>query len=291
MDGLAIEKPHRPALRYHGGKWMLAPWIIEHFPSHRIYVEPFGGAASVLLRKDRSFMEVYNDLDGEVVNLFKVLRDRTKAKRLMDLLRLTPWSRAEFENSYTPSRYPIEQARRTVLRSFMAFGTTVRREYMTGFRGKAERKNNTGINDWHNYPDSLSKVVNRLQGVCIESRPALEILRQQDDEETLFYVDPPYPHSTRVSVKFDSRKDRCYAHEMTDDDHRELSAALHSVKGMVVLSGYHCELYNQELYKDWRSVERTGFADGGAKRIEVLWLNPAAVSRLESDRSQGILFA
>ena len=291
MADAGTVKPTRPVLRYHGGKWMIGKWIISHFPSHRIYVEPFGGAASVLMQKDRSFMEVYNDMDDDIVNMFQVLRDPKTADRLCDLLRLTPWSRVEIVNSYKPVKEPIERSRRTIVRAFMAFGTTSRRQGMTGFRGKAERKNNTGINDWFNYPSSLAAVVDRLKGVLIEHRPALEVIEQQDDEETLFYVDPPYPHNTRTSIRYESQIERAYAHEMTDDDHRELSAALRKVKGMVIISGYACKLYDEELYKDWQRLERPTFADGGKARTEVIWINAAAQARRTMDQSQGLLFA
>lgn len=282
MDSGAIDKPKRPVIRYHGGKWTLAPWVISHFPPHRIYVEPYGGAASVLMRKDRAFMEVYNDLDDDVVNLFKILRNDESAEILIRQLELTPWSRTEFFETYQETDDPIEAARRLVVRSFMGFGTTGRRKNMTGFRGKAERKNNSGINNWHIYPQSLRTVVERLRGVLIESRPAIAVIRQQDRPETLFYVDPPYPHSTRTSVKTPSRRERCYAVEMSDDDHRELADVLHSVSGMVVLSGYPCDLYDVELYADWYRVDRIHWADGAKKRTEVLWLNAAAHNSLNS---------
>src|SRR5262245_58814798 len=110
--------PRRPVLRYHGGKWRLAPWIIEHFPEHRIYVEPYGGGASVLLRKSRAFAEVYNDLDGDVVNVFRVLRDRASAAALIRAIELTPWARDEFRLSYRPASDPVERARRTIARAF-----------------------------------------------------------------------------------------------------------------------------------------------------------------------------
>lgn len=102
----------RPVLRYHGGKWRLAPWIIQHFPPHRTYVEPYGGAASVLMRKPRSYAEVYNDLDGEVCSLFRVLREPASAVELRRLVALTPFARDEFALSYVPSPDPIEYGAR-----------------------------------------------------------------------------------------------------------------------------------------------------------------------------------
>jgi DNA adenine methylase len=132
-----MNAPERPILRYHGGKFRLAPRIIAHFPPHRVYVEPFGGAGSVLMRKEPSFAEVYNDLDGEVVNVFRVLRDPDRAERLRTLLELTPWSRIEFRACYEPADDPIEQARRTIACSFMAHGSTSIRLNRTGFRNPA----------------------------------------------------------------------------------------------------------------------------------------------------------
>ena len=126
-------KAKRPMLRYHGGKWRLAPWIISVFPEHRIYVEPYGGGASVLLRKARSYAEVYNDLDGEVVNVFRVVRDHGPC--LKEKLYYTPFSRDEFKRSYEETDDPIERARRTIARSFMGFGSNAvtAKNGMTGF--------------------------------------------------------------------------------------------------------------------------------------------------------------
>lgn len=270
--------PTRPVLRYHGGKWRLAPWILSFFPAHRVYVEPFGGAASVLMRKPRSYAEVYNDLDGEVVNVFRVLRDPVAALRLHELLMLTPWSRREFYDCYTPALDPVEQARRTIARGFMAFGTTSRRKNRTGFRGKAYRQRQSGVEDWVKYPQQIAAFVARLRGVCLDDRDALEVIAQQDEPQTLFYVDPPYPVETRTSVKWHSGSDRAYAHDLTGDDHRRLADRLRSARGMVVLSGYACDLYDQELYADWERHERETVADGARPRTEVIWLNAACVA-------------
>lgn len=271
--------PARPVLRYHGGKWRLAPWIIAHFPPHRIYVEPFGGAASVLLQKERSLAEVLNDLDGAVVNVFRVLRDPGQAQRLRELIELTPWSRAEFYASYEASEDPVEQARRTVLRTFMAHGSTSLRRNRTGFRAKNYRRNQAGAGDWVTYPEQIPAFVRRLRGVTIEQRPAIEIIGQQDTPETLFYVDPPYVQETRTSIRTPSDTDRCYAHDMSDEDHARLAEVLYEAAGMVVLSGYSCPLYD-ELYGDWERRETKVLADGGAERTEVLWLNPACAASL-----------
>jgi DNA adenine methylase len=273
----------RPVLRYHGGKYVIAPWIVKHLPPHRIYVEPFGGAGSVLMAKPRSYSEVYNDLDGEVVNLFRVLRDPETGAQLERLLRLTPFARAEFEASYQPSDDPVESARRLVVRCFLGFGSTAMNSAArTGFRARPYRQNQTGAGDWANYPDAIPAMVDRLRGCLIEQQSAVDVIRRHDTEETVIYADPPYPHASRTSLQAGRAVagKHCYRHEMTDDDHRELAVVLRSVAGMVVLSGYPCDLYDIELYPDWHRVTRSALADGARKRTEVLWLNAAAVAAL-----------
>lgn len=276
--------PTRPIMRYHGGKWLLATWIISHCPPHRSYVEPFGGAGSVLLQKPRAAQECWNDLNKEVVNVFKVLRDPATAAELENSIRLTPFSRAEFEESYLPCENPVEQARRTIVRSFMGFGSaSTNRTHMTGFRAKSNRSGTTPAQDWQHWPDTVAMFTERLRGVVIECRPAIDVILQQDEPHTLFYVDPPYPLITRGCNSGVRQK---YVHEMTDDDHVALAEVLHGVKGMVVLSGYPCDLYDVELFPKWKRFERKAFADGAAERTEVLWLNAAAVSALEKSRAQ-----
>jgi len=267
-----MSAPTRPVLRYHGGKWLLAPWIISHFPAHRVYVEPYGGAASVLMRKPRSYAEVYNDLDGEITNVFEVLRDPARAAELTRALHLTPFSRAEFELSYAESDDPVEQARRTIVRSFMGFGSAAASRVITGFRANSNRSGTTPAHDWMNYPDCLPAIIERLRGVVIESREALEVMAAHDGPKTLHYVDPPYHHSTR---SYHMGQRGYYRHEMTDEQHAELLAFLKGLKGAVVLSGYSSDLYEREL-ADWKREERPARADGARERTEVLWLNEKA---------------
>lgn len=255
----------RPAMRYLGGKWQLAPWIIQFFPSHRTYVEPFGGAASVLLQKPRSHAEVYNDLDGEIAGLFRVLRNPVDGLELVRQVRLTPFSRHDYEAAFLPGSDPIEQARRTLIKAGMGFGSNSIHK-RTGFRSGFTRNGQVPAGDWANLPDALMQIVERLRGVIIEERPAVHVIRRYDTRQTLHYIDPPYPHSTRGA---DSR----YRYEMTDEEHRELSEVLHNVAGGVLISGYACDLYGN-LYRDWERIERNAHADGGRDRTEVLWVKP-----------------
>lgn len=265
----------RPALRYHGGKWVLSKWIISHFPTHRVYTEAFGGAASVLLRKSRVPAEIYNDLDGEIVNLFRVLRDPAQARELVRLVKLTPYARAEFDASYLLDGDPVEQARRTMVRSFMGQGSTMTGRWRTGFRVTTHiNRGTTPATDWLNLADALPALVDRMRGVIIENQPALEVLTRYDGPDCLHYVDPPYVLATRY-VRWSGE---AYRHELTDDDHRELAAVLHGLTGTVVLSGYPCPLY-AELYADWQCVTRAAHTNGGKSATEVLWLKPGTMVR------------
>ena len=271
-EGEGMSECTRPLIRYHGGKWRLADWIIQHFPRHRVYVEPFGGGGAVLLRKPRSHSEVYGDLDGDIVNLFRVARDC--GTELHRALTLTPFARAEFDMSYQPCADPLERARRTVVRAFMGFGSgACNSAHQTGFRSGKRNSGTSPSADWRNYPDALAAIIERLQGVVIEHRNALDLMPQHDAVDTLYYVDPPYPYSTRRI-----RGSGVYRHEMTDDQHRELASVLHGLQGAVVLSGYPCALYDRELFPCWRRVERTAMADGGRPRTEVLWMNARAIA-------------
>ncbi len=264
-----MNAPTRPIVRYHGGKWLLAPWIITHLPAHLVYVEPFGGGGSVLLRKPRSYAEIYNDLDGEIVNVFRMVRDR--GDELVRALELTPFARDEFLLSYEPSDDPLEQARRTIARSFQGFGSAAVCGEVSGFRANSNRSGTTPALDWRNYPGALPALIERLRGVVIENRDAVEVMRQHDGPDTVHYVDPPYVHSTRS--RGNPYCNKGYKHEMTDDQHRELAEVLHGLRGAVILSGYPSPLYD-ELYGDWRRVERQAHADGARDRVEVLWLSP-----------------
>ena len=252
----------RPLVRYHGGKWELAPWIISHFPTHRVYVEPFGGGASVLLQKPRCYAEIYNDLDGEMVNLFRVVRERPV--ELMHAIETTPFSRVEYQQAFETCSDPLEWARRVLLRSHMGFAGAATHGHMTGFRSRSVNSGTHPGIQWRKFPDHLASIVDRLRGVVIEQRDAVEVILQHDHKETLYYVDPPYVPETR-----DAGKD--YRHEMTVEQHRKLAEVLHATKGGVILSGYPSPLY-EELYGDWRRVERKALAEGARERVEVLWM-------------------
>lgn len=255
----------RPMVRYFGGKWRLAPWIIEQLPAHRVYVEPYGGGGSVLLRKSRSYAEVYNDIDGDIVNLFTVARDHGHA--LKEKLELTPYARAEFDLTYEhPADCPIERARRTVARCFMGFGANAHAQ-RTGFRGNSNRSGTTPAHDWRNYPAEFVNLIERLRGVVIENLPAHRVMEMYDAPDACHYVDPPYVHCTRSASHRDA-----YRYEMSDADHEELCRVLKSLQGAVVLSGYDNDIYSDCL-PGWTKITREAMADGARARVECLWLS------------------
>jgi DNA adenine methylase len=257
-------------------------------PCHRVYVEPFGGAASVLIRKPRSYAEIYNDLDDEVVDLFRILRDRDEAAKLRAELTLTPFSRTEFQRAYQVAKRPRERARRLIVRAFMGFGSNAHASQhkghrSTGFRANSNRSGTTPVTDWANYPAALDALIDRFQGVVVENRPAMTVMATHDSPTTLHYVDPPYLPETRARGNRYDLAWRMYRHELSRDDHAALLTFLHGLQGMVMLSGYPDSLYDDAL-SDWQRVEIAAMADGARPRIEVLWLNPVCARALDAER-------
>ncbi|HEY0062481.1 MAG TPA: DNA adenine methylase [Telluria sp.] len=278
-----------PALRYHGAKFRLAPWVMQFFPEHKCYVEPFGGAAGVLLQKERVYAEVYNDLDGAVVNFFTVLRDEKLRAQLLEALILTPYARTEFEQAWEPTDDSIELARRLCIRAQMGFGSAGATKGHTGFRIDTKREYGTAQHLWSTYPAAVAAAGQRMTGVLIENRPAIDVMKAHDAPDTLHFVDPPYVHGTRVMTG--SR--RTYKHELTDFDHVQLLDALLELDGCVVLCGYPSDLYQDKLI-GWQmhtTDARISAGRGTAIRKEVIWLNPACAASLASRAAQMRMFA
>lgn len=265
----------RPALRYFGGKFRLAPWVIAHFPEHLCYVEPFGGAMGVLLRKDPATFEVYNDLDGEVVNFFRMLREQPD--ELIRLITFTPYSRFEQSLSFEPTDElsDLERARRLYVRCWQSHGGG-RTQWRTGWRYQVgNARGRSTLVDW-NQTDHLWPIVNRLKAVQIENDDALRVIKRFDRPETLFYVDPPYLMSTR-SIRWGKKAYTC---EVDDDYHRQLGEALGSIQGMALVSGKPSPMY-EELFAGWRRVQRTTPTDFNSFTVEALWISPNADKRLK----------
>ena len=260
----------RPPVKWHGGKHYLAKRIIAEFRPHHTYVEPFGGAASVLLNKEPAVVEVYNDLDGRITRLFRVLRDSGEEFRRR--ITLTPYSEVEFADAAGLAEGDeIEQARRDFVRWRQSVGG--RGDAFSYTLHRVRRGMADVVSGYLSAIDEqLPLIVERLRRVQLVCRPALDVIRKWDGPETLFYCDPPYLHNTRNPTSID-----VYGCEMSEDEHRELAKALGACRGKVVVSGYPSSLYD-ELYQSWRTVqfELPNNAAGGrfkARMQEVLWLN------------------
>jgi DNA adenine methylase len=275
-----VSAPTRPLLRWLGGKYRLAPWIVSHFPEHRIYLEPFGGAGSVLLHKPRAYNEIYNDLDGELVNLFRVLRS-DDAPELLRLLALTPYAREEYWAAFEPTDDPIERARRTVVRSHLAHGTGgARLDRPTGFRSDGTTATTNVAGEWADLPEALQAVVERMRGVNIEQRPAIELVRRFNGKKVLVYLDPPYVPATRsTKSRKPGERYHTYQFEMTEDDHRELLATCCESEAMIAISAYPDALYD-ELLPGWTCRQVAARAHRNSPRVECIWLNPALFEAL-----------
>jgi DNA adenine methylase len=262
----------KPPFTYFGGKTAIAEQIVPYLPPHEHYIEPFAGSLAVLLSKPKSLMETVNDIDGDLVNFWQVLRTRTT--ELVRVCALTPHSRAELAASYEPADDELERARRvwirlTQARSGQHFKRTGWRYYQDA-RGSA-----TTMPDYlDSYVARIAPAAARLRAVSLECLPALELIARYGKHRTcLIYADPPYLMSAR------SCNDRgpSYGHEMgSEQDHRDLADALRSAAASVVLSGYHSPLYD-ELYDGWHVAEIQAFSGnsrtGNAARTEVVWSN------------------
>lgn len=251
-------------LHYPGSKWSMAEWIISHMPPHQTYLEPFFGSGAVFFNKPPSPLETINDIDGDVVNLFRVIRDRPD--ELARLVYWTPYSREEYYASYDmEGADELERARRFLVRCWMARG--VRTIDQTGWRHIIDLSGPAVVRMWNELPEKIVMTASRLKDVQIEQQPALELIRRYKREDVLIYADPPYP--------LDTRSGRMYRHEMTDADHAELLDVLDDHPGPVLLSGYANELYDTRL-RHWHREERQVLAEAGRIRTEVLWINPVA---------------
>jgi DNA adenine methylase len=271
----------RPPTQYFGSKGRLAPWIASLLPPARTYVEPFCGSAAVLFAKAPSPTEILNDQDGDLVLLFRVLRDR--GPELARALRHTPYARAELAaaNLDTPGLGELERARRVFVRLNMSISRTLGRQ-----RGFAAAFNTNGADHAHKFAslvDQLEAAATRLRRVILEDRPALEVIAKYGAANAVIYCDPPYLDSTRSAQA--KRRGADYACEYaTQAEHRELAAALHATPAAVLVSGYPSALYEQ-LYAGWWRLERmvdkpSSLTSGGraTHATEVVWSNrPLAV--------------
>jgi DNA adenine methylase len=270
---LQMEKPKKViAFGWYGGKFSHLDWLLPQLPDCFHYCEPFAGSGAVLLNRIPSSIETYNDIDGEVVNFFKVLRDEKEV--LIEKIALTPFSREEFGLAceLNPNITNLERARRFYVRARQV-RTGLAQTASLGRWANCKNTSRAGmsgvISRWLGGINQLEFIANRLLRVQIENRPAIDVIKLYDSKETLFYCDPPYIHSTRGDTK-------SYRFEMNNYDHEALANVLNNVKGLVALSNYDCDLMDK-LYspKKWKKIFAPQKTIHSTKdlRQEVLWVN------------------
>ena len=286
----------RSPIAWFGGKGMLVARLLSLMPPHHTYVEPFCGGASCLFAKSPSPVEVINDLDSDIVNFFRVLRDPHRFERFYHLATLTPYSREEFKryranwraswrgcDDCDDSDNDVERAYRWYVVARMSFAGEFGRSWghsvATSRRGMAN-----AVSQWLSIVDMLPDIAERVRMVQIEHGDWLDVLRSYDAPDTLFYVDPPFVRSTRRSGK--------YLYEMDDAAHRKLAETLLCIRGKALLSGYLNEIYAQLEEAGWERVDlptvcfaagrtrRTGLRGKGSlagqSRTESVWVSPTA---------------
>lgn len=249
-------------LNYPGAKWGMAREIVALMPFHRSYLEPFFGSGAVLFNKPPSAIETINDIDGDVVNFFRVLREQPE--ELAEAVALTPYARDVFNDAHeNRGSSDFDRAYRFAIRSKMGFGFKTYQK--TGWKTDiAGREGAYALNNWNRMPKDLLEAAERLKGVQIENQPALDLIRKFNHEKVLIYADPPYLLNTRGGKQ--------YRHEMTEQDHVELLDVLKQHKGTVILSGYPSDMYDREL-SGWSRITRKSYNQIAKQRTEVLWLN------------------
>lgn len=247
-------------LKYPGGKWRISDWIISHFPEHKVYLEPFFGSGAVFFKKEPSYIETLNDINGDIVNLFRVCRENPD--ELSHVISFTPFSRDEFRECYEITGDPVERARRTLVRYHQSFGTS--NSSKNSWRNVQTYGGPRCATMWNDLPEIIVSCCERLKNAQIENTDAITLIERYNSPNTLIYLDPPYLQSLR--------KKNMYANEMSLSEHEILLKKVKSSNSMIIISGYDSDLYNTEL-NDWRTDEKITTAQMGLKRIEKLWMN------------------
>jgi DNA adenine methylase len=279
--------PPKPLTAWFGGKARLGKIIAEKLPEHRIYVEPYGGMAGVLMAKYPSEVEVYNDLHSGVVALFRVVRDPVLCQQLLNLLDLTPYAREEWRDcnaTWESETNLVEKARKVYVTLSQNFvGATAGGSWSFG----GIKYDGNVVSKFYNSFDNIKAVCQRLKQVQVENFPATDVIKRWDSPETCFYLDPPYLPETRQGKNVND-----YKHELTTGNHLELIDLCLSLKGKVILSGYPSETYDKALLEegwireDFQAMSSAALQSNAnglkgkpadkAKRIESLWISPNA---------------
>lgn len=260
----------RSPIKWHGGKYFLAPEIVARIPPHKLYVEPFFGSGAVLFAKQPG-AEIINDLDGDLVNFWRVLADETSFSEFARRMQCTPFSRQEWDDAAATlaEGSPVDRAVKLFVHVRQSF-SAMRNTWVSGLSIRPRRNMHENASAWLSAVDGLAEAHERLRGVVVECAPALRLVETLDQPEVFFYLDPPYLPDTRECPGV-------YACEMTERDHRELLTTIRSCSSKILLSGYPSKLYDTAL-ASWNReefvVEKRG-SKSALKTIatEVLWRN------------------
>lgn len=253
----------KAVMKYPGSKWSLAKWIISHLPEHHSYLEPYFGSGAVLFNKPRSNIETVNDLDGNVVNLFEWIKHDPEC--LVREIYYTPYARQVYEEAFAAEpEDSLERAVNFYIRLQMGHGFRTNGEKVGWKNDIQGRERAYAAKDWCDLAERIIQAAERLRGVQIECRPAVDVIRRFNSSKVLIYADPPYVLSTRHGKQY-----RC---EMDDRGHEELLDVLLAHKGPVLLSGYDSDLYLERL-RHWHREEAVSYSQTASRKTEVLWMN------------------
>lgn len=251
-------------LHYPGSKRRIAPWIINQMPPHHSYLEPYFGGGAVLFQKSPSRIETVNDLEGDVVNFFRVLQNPESREQLTEWLTYTPYAREVYDQSFTEvPQSDVETALQFAIRSMQSHGFRLTEK--CGWKKDVHgREAAYAVRYWNELPEVLAMMAARLKQVQIERKPALKLIRAFNHKNVLMYLDPPYVLSTRTRKQ--------YRHEMTDEEHEALLTEVVQSKAMIMISGYDCALYDKYL-SGWNKAQVPARAQNSLPRTETLWMN------------------
>ena len=256
----------RNVLKYPGSKWRIADELVKLLPEHHTYVEPFFGSGAVFFKKEPSDIEMVNDMDDDVINLFRCIQE--DSKNLARLVMTTPYSRKCYEEAFyydsENSADPYHKACQFLVKCWQGHGFRTNK-YRVGWKNDVVgREKMYALWNWYRLPEWIIEIAERLRCVQIENKPALDVINRFNYDNVFMYLDPPYLLETRTAEQ--------YKHEMTNEDHRELLDAICNSKAKIMISGYSSALYDEKL-KDWYRIEFDSHAEQGLKRKEVVWMN------------------
>lgn len=255
----------KPVLKYPGAKWRIAKDIVQLIPEHHSYVEPYFGSGAVFFTKEPSPIELINDLDDNVPNLFRCIKDHPE--ELARIVATTPYARYEYERAFEDIKTeenPLQKAAYFLTTCWQGHGFRTN-GYRVGWKNDVHgRESMYALRNWYNLPETILEVAERLRCVQIDNRPALEVIKRFDYPDVFMYIDPPYLLGTRTAKQY-----KC---EMTDADHEELLNVLVKSNAKIMISGYDSGMYGDAL-KGWEKVQFRSNAEYGGNRIETVWMN------------------